>query len=125
MRGDLHKLALALGALILFILLLEAVEANGRWGGARPGIIDDRPQTVRDIEDRADINWAYNTASKWIAEDQEACLPYANNSFTPKSWSLAYTNCMVERNNVRILYMLRRNCTGVDTIASVCKMEDE
>lgn len=117
MRGDLHKLALALGALILFILLLEAVEANGRWGGARPGIIDDRPQTVRDIEDRADRRWARNTAGRWVIQDSGACAIGGR-----ETWR-SYTDCMVERSNTRILYMLRRNCIGASTIASVCKIE--
>jgi hypothetical protein len=110
-----HIIALIIIGVCLCIAFRAAV-GNGRYGGETPGRINDRLQTVRDIEDRADIRWAGTTADRWVDEDHEVCRKAHGN---PKP----YTRCMLRRQNTRILYMLRRGCTGVSTIASACKME--
>lgn len=107
----------ALAVTLLAIVAASHVEANGRWGGARPGVIDDRPQTVRDIEERADIKWAQNTAQRWRLDDTAYCA-----KATVDMTVVAYAVCLVERSHTRILFMLRRGCVGGHGISEICNI---
>lgn len=110
-------IALCLALAIYSALAIHSARANGPAGVS--GRISDVPQTVQSIEDRADIRWAITTAREWEAEDWSACVDDRNWAHTSED----FTRCMVRRSYTRILYMLRRDCTGVSTIASACKME--
>lgn len=92
--------------------MVIGAQANGRYGGAKPGKINDVPRTVR--RDEAAIRFAESTAEEWDIQDSAACQ---ENSFT-ETWR-SYARCMVLRSNTRVLYMLRQNCVGLN--ASVCK----
>ncbi len=87
--------------------------ANGRYGGAKPGTIDDRPRTVR--RDEAAIRFSQHTADRWLEEDKAACEGARNWGHNSDDFTL----CMVHRSNTRLLYMLRQNCVGLN--ASACK----
>jgi hypothetical protein len=93
-------------------------DANGRYG-SNSDRISDRPLTVREIEDRADINWAFSAAERWAEEDESACtkeVEFPGGHYAMRKWIA----CMMERQNARILYMLRRGCVGGHGISEIC-----
>ncbi len=115
-----------LSAVIILLLLLFAlghVEANSRFGGAKPGVISDVPMTVREIEERADTRWAINTAAQWVVKDQQFCRAQVKLGTWGQAPSVAFVACMHERLSSRLLFMLRRNCVGVNAIGEICRLE--
>ena len=116
-----RRVALVVAAFMIAFAAHEAF-ANSRYGGQNPNRINDVPLTVRDIEDRADLRWAVNTAEQWDAEDHAACMEKMG---ILSGWKgrLVYHRCMTQRANTRILYMLRRNCTGARSIHEICGLE--
>ena len=119
------RLVSAVIFLTLLLLAMNHVEGNSRFGGATPGVISDVPMTVREIEERADIRWSINTAAQWVVEDERFCRAKSNGAAASTTPYAAFVACMHERLGMRMLYMLRRNCVGVNAIGEICRLEDE
>ena len=98
-----RRMALVAAAFMLAFMVHE-VFANS--GGGQSGRINDRPLTVQEIEIRADLRWATNTARQWDVEDHASCMEKMG---ILAGWKgrLLYTRCLVERSNTRFLYMFR------------------
>ncbi len=109
--------------LLGLLLLIRSVDANSRFGGAKPGVISDVPMTVREIEERADIRWAINTAAQWVVKDEQFCRAQVKLGTWGQAPSVAFVACMHERLATRLLFMLRRNCVGVNAIGEICRLE--
>ena len=116
-----RRMALVVAAFMLAFMVHEAF-ANERGGTTNPDRVTDRPLTVQEIEDRADMRWAVNTAKQWDAEDHASCMEKMG---IMGGWKgrLVYTRCLVEHSNTRFLYMLRRGCTGARAIYDICGLE--
>lgn len=114
LRGA-HRIVaiLAAGAIIANA---QIVTANSRYGG-NPDKISDRPLTVREIEERADIRWAMEEAKRWRLEDTAYCA-----KVTVDMTIAAYAVCLTERTNTRLLFMLRRGCVGGHGISEICEI---
>jgi hypothetical protein len=97
-------------------LWAATADANGRYG-SNSDRISDRPLTVREIEDRADIRWAMKEAARWRLEDTAYCA-----KLTVDMTIAAYAVCLSERTNTRLLYMLRRGCVGGHGISEICEI---
>ncbi len=121
----------AVALCVAALSLAVAGYANGRYGGEKPGTINDVPTERR--QDLSTIRWAIHTADAWDVRDHRLCAEEVDLKVrTPGevNWghlgelqmeTLSYTRCMVKYTNLRLLYMLRQNCVGLN--ASVCKME--
>jgi len=103
--------------LLGLLALIESVDANSRGGGMKKkDVISDIEPSVRDIEERADIRWSISTAEQWSVEDDAACRKAGYHSGT-------YARCMYDRLAMRLLFMLRRDCTGLSAISEICGLE--
>lgn len=124
MREKTGRLVWAIIAFVLFLMLLSAIEAEANAGGGsattdRIG----RGLTVQEIEMRADINWSLNTAQEWNDEDAEFCANLETKFGSPYEQSKVFSQCMINRLTLRLLFMLRRDCTGLSAISEVCGTE--
>ena len=119
------RLVSAVIILVLLILAMNHAEGNSRFGGATPGVISDIPMTVREIEERADIKWSINTAAQWVVKDEQFCRAKSKAGSASTPPYAAFVACMHERLSMRLLYMLRRNCVGVNAIGEICRLEDK
>ena len=110
--------------LLGLLALIDSVDANSRGGGMKKeGVITDVPDTVRAIEERADIRWSINTAEQWVEKDEQFCRAAVKLGSWGQAPSVAFVSCMHERLAARLLFMLRRDCTGLSAISEICGME--